>query len=191
MTSSCSASSHLLTRCAGSSTCRPAALTSACTSATHGLVLTDKAKDVLADKGFDPQLGARPLRRVIQSQIEDAISEDILKGDLTDGQSVLVDVDGEGKDATFTFTGKPLTADQKAEIAKAQEGPKERLDIIEAGPVPGEDGAGVSGDGSDNAAAGDGDGQSKPAPVGQSQDSSSDGPASPDQPSTGDGDAVV
>jgi ATP-dependent Clp protease ATP-binding subunit ClpC len=153
------------------------------------LVLSDKAKDVLADKGFDPQLGARPLRRVIQSQIEDAISEDILKGDLTDGQCVLVDADGEGKDATFTFTGEPLTADQKAEIAKAQEGPKEKLDIIEAGPVPGEDGKDSGSDGSDSGSSADGgDGQKTDSPQGVSAGQSgpsSDGPDGGDGPSSG------
>ena len=46
------------------------------------LELTDAAKDLLAQKGFDPLLGARPLRRVIQRDIEDAISEKILMGDL-------------------------------------------------------------------------------------------------------------
>ena len=114
------------------------------------ITLTDAAKDVLADKGFDPQLGARPLRRVIQSQIEDAVSEDILRGNLTDGQCVTVDVNGQGADATFTFSGQPLTADQKAAIARAQEGPKEKLDIIEAGPIPGED-SGENGSDSSNA----------------------------------------
>ena len=49
------------------------------------LELTDAAKDLLAQKGFDPLLGARPLRRVIQRDIEDAISEKILLGELEDG----------------------------------------------------------------------------------------------------------
>ena len=60
------------------------------------LELTDAAKDLLAQKGFDPLLGARPLRRVIQRDVEDAISEKILMGDLEDGQRVKVDAEGEG-----------------------------------------------------------------------------------------------
>ena len=70
------------------------------------LELTDAAKDLLAQKGFDPLLGARPLRRVIQRDIEDAISEKILMGDLEDGQKVIVDAEGEGLLGEFTFKGE-------------------------------------------------------------------------------------
>ncbi len=70
------------------------------------LELTDKAKDLLAEKGFDPLLGARPLRRVIQRDIEDAISEKILMGDLHDGERVVVDAEGEGILGEFTFAGE-------------------------------------------------------------------------------------
>ena len=72
------------------------------------LELTDAAKDLLAQKGFDPLLGARPLRRVIQRDIEDAISEKILMGDLTDGERVKVDAEGEGPLGDFTFEGVPF-----------------------------------------------------------------------------------
>ena len=70
------------------------------------LELTDAAKDLLAQKGFDPLLGARPLRRVIQRDIEDAISEKILLGELEDGQRVVVDAEGEGILGEFTFRGE-------------------------------------------------------------------------------------
>ncbi|MBM6698868.1 ATP-dependent Clp protease ATP-binding subunit [Bifidobacterium pullorum subsp. saeculare] len=70
------------------------------------LELTDAAKDLLAQKGFDPLLGARPLRRVIQRDIEDAISEQILMGELTDGERILVDAEGEGILGEFTFKGE-------------------------------------------------------------------------------------
>ena len=70
------------------------------------LELTDAAKNLLAQKGFDPLLGARPLRRVIQRDIEDAISEKILMGDLEDGQKVIVDAEGEGLLGEFTFKGE-------------------------------------------------------------------------------------
>ena len=53
-----------------------------------------------------PLLGARPLRRVIQRDIEDAISEKILMGDLEDGQKVIVDAEGEGLLGEFTFKGE-------------------------------------------------------------------------------------
>ncbi|WP_410874425.1 ATP-dependent Clp protease ATP-binding subunit [Nocardia sp. A7] len=73
--------------------------------------LTDQAKSLLAKRGFDPVLGARPLRRTIQREIEDQLSEKILFGEIGAGQTILVDVEnwngeGLGEDAKFTFTGK-------------------------------------------------------------------------------------
>ena len=70
------------------------------------LQLTDAARELLADAGFDPVLGARPLRRAIQREIEDALSERILFGELQPGQVVTVGVAGEGKERTFTFNGE-------------------------------------------------------------------------------------
>src|SRR6185503_4423761 len=74
-----------------------------------GMELTVGAKNLLAKKGYDPVLGARPLRRTIQREIEDVLSEKILYGELRSGEFVLVDTawtDEQGwKDATFTFTG--------------------------------------------------------------------------------------
>ena len=72
-----------------------------------GLVLTDGAKNLLAVKGYDPVLGARPLRRTIQREIEDMLSERILFGELKSGEIVTVDATGEGKEDTFTFEGTP------------------------------------------------------------------------------------
>ena len=70
------------------------------------LQLTDEARELLADVGFDPVLGARPLRRAIQREIEDALSERILFGELQPGQVITVGVTGEGKERTFTFNGE-------------------------------------------------------------------------------------
>ncbi len=58
-----------------------------------GLVLTPAAKNLLATKGYDPVLGARPLRRTIQREIEDVLSERILFGELKSGEIVTVDAD--------------------------------------------------------------------------------------------------
>jgi ATP-dependent Clp protease ATP-binding subunit ClpC len=61
-----------------------------------GLVLTPPAKILLADKGYDPQLGARPLRRAIQQMIEDPLSERILWKEFRVGETIVVDAeDGE------------------------------------------------------------------------------------------------
>ena len=70
-----------------------------------GLELTAAAKALLAKKGYDPLLGARPLRRTVQREIEDTLSEKILFSELVPGQLVLVDVEGEDENAAFTFTG--------------------------------------------------------------------------------------
>ena len=75
-----------------------------------GIELTPAAKVGLATKGYDPVLGARPLRRTIQRDIEDALSEKILYGELRAGQIVLVDVEGEGENARFTFRGASKSA---------------------------------------------------------------------------------
>jgi ATP-dependent Clp protease ATP-binding subunit ClpC len=67
--------------------------------------LRPAAKDLLSQRGYDPVLGARPLRRTIQREIEDNLSEKILFGELRPGQIVIVDVDGGGETAKFTFNG--------------------------------------------------------------------------------------
>ncbi len=72
-----------------------------------GLELTPAAKALLATRGYDSVLGARPLRRTIQREIEDVLSEKMLYADLKPGDLVLVDVEGEGADAKFTFSGSP------------------------------------------------------------------------------------
>jgi ATP-dependent Clp protease ATP-binding subunit ClpC len=75
-----------------------------------GIELTPAAKNLLAKKGYDPVLGARPLRRTIQRDIEDALSEKILYGEIKAGEIVLVDTDDDEKNPQFTFHGTPHTA---------------------------------------------------------------------------------
>jgi ATP-dependent Clp protease ATP-binding subunit ClpC len=71
-----------------------------------GLELTPAAKKLLAKRGYDPVLGARPLRRTIQRAIEDVLSEKILFSELKPGQIVVVGTEGEGEGEQFTFTGE-------------------------------------------------------------------------------------
>jgi ATP-dependent Clp protease ATP-binding subunit ClpC len=73
----------------------------------HDLLLTDSAKDLIAKKGYDPQLGARPLRRAVQRLIEDQISEKLLTREIPSGASVLVDVVGE--EICISSIGSTLT----------------------------------------------------------------------------------
>src|SRR5205807_5557123 len=64
-----------------------------------GLELTDSAKDLLAAKGYDPSLGARPLRRAIQRMVEDPLSERILWKEFAAGLTIIVD----GEDGEIVF----------------------------------------------------------------------------------------
>jgi ATP-dependent Clp protease ATP-binding subunit ClpC len=102
-----------------------------------GIELTPSAKVLLATKGYDPVLGARPLRRTIQHDIEDLLSEKILYGELKPGQIVLVDTEGEGDKAVFTFKGAMRTTvpdvppvETTSSAPAAEEGP---LGASEAG----------------------------------------------------------
>ena len=66
------------------------------TNLGYQVELTDKAKDFLSEKGYDQQYGARPLNRAIQKYLEDPVAEEILKGDLREGDTLLADyVEGE------------------------------------------------------------------------------------------------
>jgi len=86
-----------------------------------GIELTPAAKDLLAERGYDPLLGARPLRRVIQREIEDGLSERILFGELKPGEIIVVDIEGEGAEAAFTFKGAPKATlpDTPEDLAEA------------------------------------------------------------------------
>jgi len=71
------------------------------------LVLTDAAKDLLAREGYDPVFGARPLRRVIQSRIQNEIATRLLAGEIGEGDTIRVDAVADG----FTFESKKAEAD--------------------------------------------------------------------------------
>src|SRR5690606_37025133 len=80
--------------------------------------MTEAAKTFLADKGFDPQFGARPLRRAIQKYVEDPMAESILQNDLEEGAKITVD-HKKGED-TLTFKTKKARK-RKADAADAAE----------------------------------------------------------------------
>jgi ATP-dependent Clp protease ATP-binding subunit ClpC len=67
-----------------------------------GLELTDKAKDWLSEKGYDPVYGARPLRRIIERYVENPLSNQLLRGELKEGDVVKVDKDKEKDELAFT-----------------------------------------------------------------------------------------
>ena len=68
------------------------------------LELTDKARDYLAEHGYDPSYGARPLKRLIQRELETALGRKLLSGEVRDGNKVIVNVDGRG----LEFKSEPL-----------------------------------------------------------------------------------
>ena len=85
------------------------------TSIGYNVELTDKAKDFLAEKGYDHQFGARPLNRAIQKYLEDPVAEEILKGEVEEGGTILADYEGKGDQLTI-----------KVKKAKAPKEPKEK-----------------------------------------------------------------
>ena len=79
----------------------------------YNVELTDKAKDFLAEKGYDHQFGARPLNRAIQKYLEDPVAEEILRGEIEEGGTILADYPGEGDVLTI-------------KLKKAKASPKEK-----------------------------------------------------------------
>lgn len=70
---------------------------------------TDAAKILMATKGYDPSMGARPLRREMQRNVEDVLSEKILFGEIKGGEKITVDAEGEGDNAKFTFSSQAMS----------------------------------------------------------------------------------
>lgn len=81
----------------------------------YNVELTDKAKDFLAEKGYDHQFGARPLNRAIQKYLEDPVAEEILKGEIEEGGTIMADYEGKGDLLTI-----------KVKKAKSPKEPKEK-----------------------------------------------------------------
>ena len=69
----------------------------------YELTLSDKAKDYIADKGFDKQYGARPLKRAIQKYIEDALAEEIITSKLEEGDHIFIDLEDEKEDLVINI----------------------------------------------------------------------------------------
>ena len=87
-----------------------------------GLELSVGAQGFLAEKGYDPELGARPLRRIIQQYVEDTLSEKILFKEFIAGQTIVVDVTGEGEERHLTFEavgGLPPSVDFEDSVPEA------------------------------------------------------------------------
>jgi ATP-dependent Clp protease ATP-binding subunit ClpC len=82
----------------------------------YKIELTNKAKDFLSEKGYDPQYGARPLNRAIQKHLEDPLAEEILNGDVSEGDTLVADL--QEKDQKIVFKKK---GPKKSEVSKEDE----------------------------------------------------------------------
>jgi ATP-dependent Clp protease ATP-binding subunit ClpC len=79
----------------------------------YNVELTEKAKDFLAEKGYDPQFGARPLNRAIQKYLEDPVAEEILKGEIVEGGIILADYEGTGEVLTIKVKKPKASSKEK------------------------------------------------------------------------------
>ena len=79
----------------------------------YGVELTSKAKDFLAEKGYDPHFGARPLNRAIQKYLEDLVAEEILKSELNPGDVIVADYSGKGDSLNLKIKKKKKTKEKE------------------------------------------------------------------------------
>jgi ATP-dependent Clp protease ATP-binding subunit ClpC len=102
------------------------------------LELTEPAKDLLVEKGWDPAMGARPLRRAIQRYIEDPLADFVLRSELTPGATVVVDPAAEGEEGEVKL--RIVKAKQKTPVGVGAEGGSDDLPSGEGSSLPsGED----------------------------------------------------
>src|SRR4051794_38356122 len=113
------------------------------------LELTDEAKDLLVDKGWDPSMGARPLRRAIQRYIEDPLADEVLRqGEMTPGSTVMVSRDASGDEED-----KPLSLEIIApKKPKAKAVGKPKREKVGVGAKKDDDGEAPEDEGTDGAA---------------------------------------
>ena len=78
-----------------------------------GLVLTDEAKKFIAKEAYDPQYGARPVKRYLQKYVETEIASMIIRGELVDGGRVIIETEGEGEEEHLAFRTQDML--QKAD----------------------------------------------------------------------------
>ena len=94
----------------------------------YQLTLSDKAKDYIADKGFDQKYGARPLNRAIQKYVEDLIAEEIINAKLKEGDSIHMDLEDSAEQLSIKVkkaSKKKASAKTKADIGAASEADSE------------------------------------------------------------------
>jgi ATP-dependent Clp protease ATP-binding subunit ClpC len=92
--------------------------------------LNEEAKEFLVDKGWDPAMGARPLRRAIQRYVEDPLADEVLKTSMKEGSTVLVERDEESKQKAASGDGEE---ELKITILAPVEGPPEEKPVTVGG----------------------------------------------------------
>ncbi len=83
------------------------------TTLGYNVELSDKAKDFLAEKGYDQQFGARPLNRAIQKYLEDPVAEEILRGEIVEGGTIMADYEGTGDLLTIKLKKPKASSKEK------------------------------------------------------------------------------
>lgn len=89
--------------------------------------LSESAMDLLADLGYDPQFGARPLKRVIEKEIVNALSKEVLSGRFVAGETIYVNTNSKG----FTFTETPSDSKESPKVEKKKAPAKPKEDKID------------------------------------------------------------
>jgi ATP-dependent Clp protease ATP-binding subunit ClpC len=79
--------------------------------------LTPEARNWLADVGYDPSFGARPLRRALQKHVESPLSVSLLSGEFHEGDTILVDVDEESNTLVFRHNKEQVPAEQVSAVS--------------------------------------------------------------------------
>src|SRR5204863_824618 len=109
------------------------------------LDLTEEAKDLLVEKGWDPSMGARPLRRAIQRYIEDPLADFVLRAELTPGATVVVDKAPDGSDPEVSLeVVQPKEAPAPKPVAVGADGGGEPEEHADDDVPPGPDAPPVS-----------------------------------------------
>ena len=86
----------------------------------YTLKLSYKAKDYIADKGFDKKYGARPLKRAIQKYIEDALAEEIVNSKLTEGDTISMDLDEKKNELTIKIKKGKKTEESRTKASSEE-----------------------------------------------------------------------
>ena len=87
----------------------------------YQIELTEKAKDYIADKGYDEAYGARPLKRAIQKFVEDPLAEEIINSKLEEGDTIFVDYNKKEDDVTVKINKPSKSSKEKKEEKKEDE----------------------------------------------------------------------